>query len=178
MLNLKEIFQQRTRNGNQWGYSQDDGYTVTGEVLQDDKWIGVSWIRDSSGNLYSQHSRAYDIDLRVTKRDYSYTTSRILDSEFVISQDRDALVFYTVEMQAQLLLAGTSYAKVYMYANGILVSTVQNLLTMTLLLGITETTVQQKILCGCIPAGTTVQLVSEISGNASATIVGQMEVLL
>lgn len=178
MLTLKELFQDKTKNGNRWGYSSDDGYSVIGEVFQDDKWIGVSWIRDSSGNLFSQSSRAYDIDLKVPKKSYDYNPGRILNSQFIISQNKDAIVFYTVEMQAQLLLAGTAYSKVSLYSNGVLLCSVQNLLTMTLLLGITETSTQQKVLSACIPAGNTVELISELSGNATADLVGQMEVLL
>lgn len=176
-LALKDRYESKTKVGTEWGYSSDDGYVITGEVLQDGIWQGVTWIRDASDNLICQNSRAFDIQIRVPKPK-AQSIPRIFNEDYIISENKDAYVFYTIEMQAELLLAGTAYAKATLLVDEREVASVMNRIQMTLLLGVTETNTQQKILTTFVPAGSVCRITSEISGNATIALIDFLEVLI
>lgn len=102
--------------------------------------------------------------------------TRALDTDFVISPTIDAFVFYTLELTTSLLIAGTDEITVDLVVDGQIISTVKSRLQMTLALGVTQTTVQQKILCGMVPKNATVRLTTT-SNSGTATLITSFEAL-
>lgn len=103
--------------------------------------------------------------------------NRSLNSDFIISNIQDALVFYTIELSVSLTLSGTDSETVTLMVNNVANVSIKNLITLVLgLLSLTQTNTQQEILIGFVPAGSTVNLTT--SGTGTATLLQSMEVLL
>lgn len=102
---------------------------------------------------------------------------RPLNTDFTISATRDALVFYTLELTTALLLAGTDEVTVDLVVGGQVISTVKSRITMTLILGVTRTDVQQKVLSGMIPRSAVANL-TVTSNNGTAILISSYEVLI
>lgn len=176
-MTLKDFYDSTTRSGAQWAYSSDDGDIVIGEVLQDGKWIGQTWIRDSKENLFCQGPRAYDIQRRYPIEIIEVKV-RNLDTPFVIDVNRKARVNYTVRLKTDLALSGTSSASVKLVVNDQPVQTVANILVATLAILTSYSPEQYQVLSGIVPAGATVNLQSELSGSGVAELVSIQETLL
>lgn len=107
------------------------------------------------------------------------TPTRALDTDFVVSATRDALVVYTVQLGASLSLSGTSSASVTLNVAGAAHAAVSNALTLALgLLSLTQSTTQQFVLTSIVPANDTVHLTSALAGGGTASLINVMEVLL
>lgn len=104
---------------------------------------------------------------------------RALDTDFVIDQNRNALVFYTIELTATGTLTGTSQVSVDLLVDTASISTIKNLLTVTLSLGsLIGSDTKQKVLVGYAPAKSVINLASSSSGGGSASIIQASEVLI
>jgi hypothetical protein len=102
--------------------------------------------------------------------------TRILDTDFIISSSRKSLVFYTVELTAARVLTGIDSASVTLMVDGISQTIAENLLNVTLALGVGITNTHQKIIIGYVPPGSTVNLTS--SGTGTMTLIQSLEVIL
>lgn len=178
MATLKDFYDARTSAGYTWGYSSDVNGTVAGES----DGIAVSWIRDASGNLFSQNGRAFDIQRRYPLP-VEVATTRALDSDFVVSAERNARVSYTIETTTAATGAGDndSEALVELVIDGVVRHSARNRIVATLtailgLLGLSLTSnVQRWVLSGYVSAGQTVRLVT--SGTGTAALLSVQEVL-
>lgn len=121
-------------------------------------------------------SQSLEIPVVVVNPIISNIQNRSLDSNFVVSGSRDALVFYTIELTASRVLTGSETAQVDLICAGNIIGTVKNLLTVTLALGVGITNTHQKILMGFVPMGSTINLAS--SGTGTSTLIQSLEVLL
>lgn len=124
--------------------------------------------------------RALELPVLNTTAPPTVTTPvRVLDTDFVIHSERNALVLYTVELTAPALITGTSSALVRLLVDGSPISVAKNLLTVSLgVLSLTMTSTQQKVVVGQVPPGSTVNLTSGISNGGTATLISSVEVLL
>lgn len=108
------------------------------------------------------------------------TPTRSLDTPFIISSVQDAQVSYTVDLVYTLAIlgTGTESAQVDLQIDGMSIAQAKNALTATLSLGLSLTPPQRKVLAAFVPAGSTVQLVSTVSSNGTATLISSQETLL
>jgi hypothetical protein len=177
MGNLKEIFEEKTIGGWGWGYTSDDGHLVTGQVFKNGKYIDVDWFYNNYGDLQSRVSREYDV-----KRSYSgylkiSNPTRNFEEDFIISQNNNAYVNYIIQLNTNVTLTGTDEVSVTLTNTGIPVSTIKQITTMTLLLGVTSQQSNQYVLSGFIPKGHIAKLHVE-SNKGTATLINSTEILL
>lgn len=104
---------------------------------------------------------------------------RALDTDFIVSPDRDALAIYSVELSVTgSLLVGTSHAEVVFNINGVAFGQHVLDLTSALTLGLSITPKVRKPLILFVPAGCTVNLSTNTSGNGTVVLVNSQEALL
>lgn len=102
---------------------------------------------------------------------------RGLDANFVVDFARNALVFYTIDLDVSVAISGTQTAQVDLMVDSVSNATVKNKISLILgLLSLTVHPVHQKVLMGYVPAGSVVNLTT--SGAGTSTLVQSMEVLL
>lgn len=106
--------------------------------------------------------------------------SRPLDTDYVISTTRDALVNYSIQLGISTTVGAntTAAAAIDLYTDGVVQSRVANYFTSTLPLGVAITQTLFAVLSAYIRAGSTVRLVLSTQGTADAFIVTGQEVLL
>lgn len=103
---------------------------------------------------------------------------RTLDTDFVISTERDTLAFYTVEtvVTASALGLTTTTADVQLVIDGVASGETQHNMSVTLGLSTSATHTHRKVLTGYVPRGATVNLTS--SGTGTKTLISSVEILL
>lgn len=104
---------------------------------------------------------------------------RPLNTDFVISAERDATVSYTVECYVPVtLLANNAAADVVLKVGGVIVSNPGEEMDVTLALGLSIRPTHRKTFSARVPAGSTVNLTSVIVGAGTATYLYGQETLL
>lgn len=167
-----------------WRSSDAFSTLISGEVYRraDDRWYQVSWIVTPQGNLFCPFNRGNNVAMITapTPARAVKTPTRSLDTPFIISSVQDAQVSYTVDLVYTLAIlgTGTESAQVDLQIDGMSIAQAKNALTATLSLGLSLTPPQRKVLAAFVPAGSTVQLVSTVSSNGTATLISSQETLL
>lgn len=105
---------------------------------------------------------------------------RSLDADFIISNTRNALVSYTVDLlvTASILGSHTNDATVDLIVNGTSVAQAKNNLAAVITLGLSMTPAHRHVLSAFIPSGSTVNLTSSVTGTGVATYISAQEILL
>lgn len=176
-MNLKDIFEDKTIGGWDWGYNSDDGRIVTGKVFRNGQYIDVDWFYDLNKNLQSRFSREYDVRRQYPGYCEITNPTRSFDENFVISENNNAYVIYTIELTTNVTLTGTDEVSVTLLDDLEAKATIRQTTTMTLLLGVTYTNSSQYVLSGFIPKGHIVNL-QTYSNSGTATLINSMEILL
>lgn len=103
---------------------------------------------------------------------------RTLNTDFIVSDTRNAQVSYTIECYVPVtLLAGNAAADVFLNVNGTPVSNPGEELDVTLSLGLSLRPKHRKTFSAYVPAGAIVNLTSVIVGAGTATYLYGQETL-
>lgn len=105
---------------------------------------------------------------------------RSLNTDFIVSSTRDALVAYSIDLTVTASIVGTATNTILLalLINGVSINSIQQSLTATILIGLSIAPTHRHFLTTIVPAGATVNLTSTITGTGSATLVSTQETLL